>query len=174
MRILSWLVLLGCLTAVGAEGQTRIDLGQLRQDQDMVALSFTATATSGNLGLFFTCSNPTSTVDSKGATRDAIVYLDCTDQILKVRHKSGSVVVIEQQVAVPKFADQETPAGAIDGSNAAFTLKNAPNPATSLLLFLNGTCMKAGVDYDLSSSAVTFRPAQIPKPGAVLLASYRY
>jgi len=73
----------------------------------------------------------------------------------------------------PSFADQEVPAGAINGSNTVYTLAQAPNPAGSLELHRNGILMKAGLDYTLASSTVTFAALSVPQTGDVLLASYR-
>jgi hypothetical protein len=72
------------------------------------------------------------------------------------------------------FADEETPAGAIDGLNAVFTLARAPNPAPSLQLFLSGIVkmQRTGHDYTLSGSTITF--AVPPPAGSNLLAWYRY
>ena len=72
------------------------------------------------------------------------------------------------------FADGEVPAGAVDGANVAFTVSNAPTPASSLLLFRNGLLQKAGFDYSLSGSSITFVFAATPQPGDTMLASYRY
>ena len=60
--------------------------------------------------------------------------------------------------AVPPltFIDAEVPGGTINGSNAAFTLANVPNPPTSLALFRNGLLLTQGGDYTLSSNAITF------------------
>lgn len=84
----------------------------------------------------------------------------------------------------PSFADQETPAGAIDGTNAAFSLAHVPNPAASLILVRNGVVLHAGADYTLSGSAITFKSftlpgdltfaVGIPQTGDSLLAWYRY
>jgi hypothetical protein len=71
------------------------------------------------------------------------------------------------------FVDGETPGGAANGSNAAFTLSQAPNPAASLLLYRNGMLQKRLVDYDLSGTTITFTAPSIPQPGDILLASYR-
>ena len=54
------------------------------------------------------------------------------------------------------FIDAEVPAGTINGSNAAFTLANVPNPPTSLALFRNGLLLTQGGDYTLSVNAITF------------------
>jgi len=73
----------------------------------------------------------------------------------------------------PGFVDAETPAGAVDGINASFALASAPAPAESLSLFRNGVLQKAGVDYTLNGSAITFAAGAVPQSGDVLVASYR-
>jgi hypothetical protein len=78
-------------------------------------------------------------------------------------------------VAVPNFADAETPSGTIDGSNAAFTLAHSPSPAGSLQLFKNGRVMfPAGVDYTLSGGTITYTSGSKPQTGDVHIAWYRY
>lgn len=75
--------------------------------------------------------------------------------------------------AGPQFADDETPAGAIDGVNTVFTLARAPSPAASLLLYLNGIVQRpAGADYTLAGNSITFNAA--PQIGDNLEAWYRY
>ena len=71
------------------------------------------------------------------------------------------------------FVDLETPGGTVDGTNTAFSLSDAPAPGGSLLLFRNGLLQKAGVDYTLAGSTVTFLAGSTPQPGDLLLASYR-
>lgn len=73
----------------------------------------------------------------------------------------------------PGFVDQEVPTGAINGSNAVFTLSQAPNPAASLQIYRNGVLMKQNVDFSLSGGTVTFGSLSIPQTGDLLLASYR-
>jgi hypothetical protein len=72
------------------------------------------------------------------------------------------------------FADGETPSGTINSSNTAFLLTHVPDPAGSLMLFRNGLRMRAGVDYSLASSTITFFVASTPQTGDQLLANYRY
>ena len=74
----------------------------------------------------------------------------------------------------PGFADNETPAGAVNSSNLSYTLAHAPSPAGSLMLYRNGLKMSAGIDYSLSGSAVTFFVASTPQTGDQLTAAYRY
>ncbi|MBV9939230.1 MAG: hypothetical protein JO150_12060 [Acidobacteriaceae bacterium] len=74
---------------------------------------------------------------------------------------------------VPTFFDGEIPQGTINGTNAVFNLTNAPNPATSLSLFRNGVLQKAGSDFTLSGSTITFLPASVPQSSDLVQASYR-
>jgi hypothetical protein len=73
---------------------------------------------------------------------------------------------------LPNFADAEVPSGTINGANTAFTLLRAPNPSTSLELFLNGVLQTQGVDYTLSTNTINFTTA--PASGGALIAWYRY
>lgn len=66
----------------------------------------------------------------------------------------------------------ETPSGSIDGTNTSFTLAHAPNPSTALMYYLNGLLLKQGVDYTLSSTAITMTAA--PLSGDVPQAFYPY
>lgn len=71
------------------------------------------------------------------------------------------------------FGDSETPAGVINGVNAVFTLANAPSPAASLILTLNGLVQYAGgVSYTLAGNQITYAVA--PLVGDVHRAWYRY
>ena len=65
----------------------------------------------------------------------------------------------------------ETPAGAIDGANALFTIANSPSSASTVMLWLNGQLLTQGSDYAVSSTTVTFL-SDPPRSGDVLLAMY--
>lgn len=71
------------------------------------------------------------------------------------------------------FTDNETPGGAVDGSNASFSLTSPPNPPVSLTVYRNGLLQKMGEDYVLSDRSITFTAGAAPQPGDTLLASYR-
>jgi hypothetical protein len=75
--------------------------------------------------------------------------------------------------AATTFTDNETPGGAINGTNLSFTLASAPSPAASLRLFRNGLLLTAG-DYTLSGSTITFSSATTPRMGDSLAAYYRH
>jgi hypothetical protein len=79
----------------------------------------------------------------------------------------------EPAIAGPAFTDGETPAGLVNGSNAVFTLADAPAPDTSLALYRNGLLQKRAVDYTISGNTITFTAGSIPQDGDVLAASYR-
>lgn len=81
------------------------------------------------------------------------------------------VTVIDEKFS--SFVDNETPAGAINGANAEFSLVSAPDPAGSLQVFLNGMLQTAGgEDYTLSGNIITFGVA--PYASSVLRVFYRY
>lgn len=71
----------------------------------------------------------------------------------------------------PTFINAEVPGGLINGANSAFTLAQAPSPATSLQLFYNGALLTAGVDYTLAGAAITM--LFVPQVGDALIAFYR-
>ena len=73
----------------------------------------------------------------------------------------------------PGFIDTEVPFGTIDGNNTAFALANAPNPSSSLMLFVNGILQTNGTDFSLASNRITFASVSKPHTGDVLQASYR-
>jgi hypothetical protein len=72
------------------------------------------------------------------------------------------------------FADAETPAGIVNGSNAVFTLASPPSPASSLSLYRNGLFQRQGLDYQISGATITFFLVSIPKTGDLLVANYRF
>lgn len=71
------------------------------------------------------------------------------------------------------FVDAETPAGAMNGTNTAFTLANPPAPTTSLTLFRNGILQRVNIDFTLSGSAITFAAASVPQAADYVRAYYR-
>lgn len=74
----------------------------------------------------------------------------------------------------PVFVDVEIPTGTVDGVNRTFTLRDVPNPASSLNLMRNGISYTAGVDYTLAGNVITYLPGvTAPQLGDVHKASYR-
>jgi|GEM_PF-3264561 len=67
---------------------------------------------------------------------------------------------------------QETPAGTIDGTNAAFVLTDAPVAGT-LMVFVNGLLMTGdGNDYTLAAKTVTFVAGAVPETGDMIRVAY--
>jgi hypothetical protein len=108
----------------------------------------------------------TAVVNDSGAIDSAIGNLaDC----VRVDGSAGPC-----SAPLPAFVDYEIPGGAVDGSNATFTLAYTPAPTTSLSLYRNGLMQQAGSDYSIQGDgSMMFVPAAVPQPGDVLLASYR-
>ena len=73
----------------------------------------------------------------------------------------------------PTSVFRETPAGAVDGSNAAFTLANTPVSGTDQV-YLNGLLLEpgGGNDYVLSGATVAFNTP--PYAGDRVRVSYQY
>ena len=70
---------------------------------------------------------------------------------------------------LPLYSDAETPAGAVNGINAAFTLLFAPSPVNSLILFRNGLLQTHGFDFSLAGNVVTFLAGSTPEAGDELI-----
>ena len=50
----------------------------------------------------------------------------------------------------------ETPTGAIDGSNTSFTIANTPSDPNTVMLWLNGQLLTRGSDFAVSGTNITF------------------
>jgi hypothetical protein len=71
------------------------------------------------------------------------------------------------------FSPPETPGGTIDGVNLIFTISAAPNPSTSLSLYVNGIYQRQGAQYTVAASSagggvITFISGSQPQVGAVI------
>ncbi len=94
---------------------------------------------------------------------------------LKTQGPNANPVWAAASGSAINFGDNETPAGTFDGVNDDFTLANAPNPANSLMLYLNGVFQTQGSDYTLSSLTITFTtPPDAGFSGLPFKAFYRY
>jgi len=117
-----------------------------------------------------------------GAAR---MFLDSATGELSVRKSSGAIVSLESGAGETggggggsggtfgQFVDNETPSGAVNGSNANFTLASVPDPPESLTLTRNGVVQELGVKYTLAGEAITFLAGSIPQSGDILRANYR-
>lgn len=150
----------GAVTGTGPAAQTTIQISDVNGLQ--TALNARVSA-----GPAFVASR-SAVINASGSIDGAVGNLsDC----LHVDGTSGACG--DGASTTPVFADGETPGGAMDGSNANFTLANTPNPASSLALFRNGLLLAQGLDYTLSGNAISFQTADIPQPGDIVQASYR-
>ena len=94
-----------------------------------------------------------------------------------------SVTVEPPVTAVPLFAANETPSGAITGTtgsdgNAVFTLNFAPSPAGSLQLTKTdvgtGVLLIAGIHFNLVGLTITYTAGNIPMVGQEHRAWYQH
>lgn len=152
----------GAVTTPGPAQSTSVQLG------DVIGLQ-TALNLRPTMGASFAVSRA-AVIDSLGAVDGAVENLsDC----VHVDGTSGPCGSGSSPAGNAAFVDGEIPAGAVNGSNATFTLANLPNPATSLALYRNGLLLEANTDYTLSSGSITMQTAAIPQAGDTLVASYR-
>lgn len=66
----------------------------------------------------------------------------------------------------------ETPIGATDGVNQAFTLAHTPVPSTALMFHYNGVLQRPGLDYVLVGNVVTMN--FVPDVNSKMIATYPY
>lgn len=68
----------------------------------------------------------------------------------------------------------EVPVGVADDVNTTFALDNAPSPAKSLMLFVNGVLQIQGAGKDYSLTSNTIQMAEPLQPGSKIVATYSY
>lgn len=90
----------------------------------------------------------------------------------KVGTRAGSVGGFNYASMDFHIVDDETPTGTVNGVNKVFTIKNIPNPVSSLKVYVNGQRMRAsGVDFTFAGVTITFVTA--PPTDSVILVDYR-
>jgi hypothetical protein len=126
---------------------------------------------------------PTRTLDADIATdiADAVVYVSqgtinadlgfklVTDNITLGTTPLVFTNLISAFLSSGSLIRRETPSGAINGTNTAFTIANTP-VAGSEEVFLNGLLQTLADDYTISGSTITFAPA--PTAGDVIRVNY--
>jgi len=116
----------------------------------------------------------TGYASSRAAVIDALGGLDgVIGNPADCVHVDGTSGACGSASAPVLFVDSESPGGTIDGTNASFTLANAPVPPSSLALFRNGMLLQPGPDYTLTGNSLQFVTSKQPSPGDVLQGSYR-
>lgn len=123
--------------------------------------------------------NPLTT-DSEGRfafyAANGNYLLSWTSQPLIADGTYGPITLGSSGGGSVNFADFEVPSGLINSANKVYTLVNAPSPAASLDLRVNGqTVIGGGVDYTLAGLTITFAGGFTAlASGDTLVASYRY
>ena len=101
-----------------------------------------------------------STGPARRHVRQCFGLRACGWLVRPVRHSRAGT-------AGPNFTDAEMPAGALNGSNASFTLSAVPMPASSVALYRNGVLQKPGLGLQ------PFRQ-QHPVPDGIHASAWRY
>lgn len=71
------------------------------------------------------------------------------------------------------WISNETPSGAVNGSNVTFTLAFAPTSTSVIWLYRNGILLNYGSSNDYTISSLTITMNQAPESGDVLKCTYR-
>jgi hypothetical protein len=79
---------------------------------------------------------------------------------------------VSNALTAANFVDKEIPSGAINGTNTAFTLSNAPISGSEHL-FLNGILQEAGAGNDYTITGATITLAFAPLTGEKIRVSYK-
>lgn len=106
--------------------------------------------------------------DANGLIDQSMIKdLESTLEVLR-----NGLVNLGGYVATPtQFVDDETPTGAINGSNTTFVLSKTPLTG-SLKVYANGQRMRVTEDYTFSGRTITFLTA--PPTTSVVLVDFRY
>ena len=84
---------------------------------------------------------------------------------------AGETTWVQAEAAVGRFVHDETPSGAVNGSNPTFTTANAPVAGT-LIVYEGGARKLLTTDFTLSGSTITF--TYNPPDGSYVRVDYRY
>lgn len=98
--------------------------------------------------------------------RDGIADVDLVE-FASSSSSSSSVTTISWQF-------MEVPSGNIDGTNANFSLANAPSPTNSLMFFVNGVLQMQGEQYDYALTSNSVSLVVPPQVGSKVVATYSY
>ena len=85
--------------------------------------------------------------------------------------KSGATTLANVDIVSGSFADDETPTGAVNGTNPTFTIANTPTSGT-LKVYEGGVRKLQTIDWSLSGTTITF--TYNPPNGSYVRVDYRY
>jgi len=113
---------------------------------------------------------------------DGSPYLFAGDGITIVTGSSGQITISatgaggsdrsQSTSLITELVLNEAPVGAIDGTNATFTLAHAPTSASSVMLWLNGQLLTQGAGNDFTVTSQTLTMSFPPQSGDILLTMY--
>lgn len=92
---------------------------------------------------------------------------------------TGGTPIFGETTCPATGAQTNCVAGAINGTNAVFTLDNTPISGT-VRVYMNGlrmctgSCSGVTADYTISGAVITFNTASIPQSGDILLFDYSH
>lgn len=129
-----------------------------------------ATATPNTTVVVTNVGSGTATISGGGA---GVGVTSLTAQYQSVTLESTPSGWIQTSGSPPRFVDDETPTGVINGTNTTFTLAHAPAPALSLNFYRNGNWQSQGLEYTLSGATITVITTA-PVVGEWFRASYRF
>ncbi len=84
---------------------------------------------------------------------------------------AGEQTWVSAESTVGRFVHDETPSGAVNGSNPTFTLANSPTAGT-LIVYEGGVRKLLTTDFTLSGATITF--TYNPPNGSYVRCDYRY
>lgn len=171
----------GTLATAYANGQT-VD-GITLVTGDRILLKNQSTGSENGIYTVNASGAPTRATDADSATdiADTVVYVSqgtanadtgwklVTDAIVLGTTALVFTPLTVSSLTSGNFSINETPSGAINGSNTAFTTGNTPVAGT-VQVFLNGLLQTATDDYTISGSTITYATA--PIAGDVLRVTY--
>lgn len=112
------------------------------------------------------------TVANAGTTPAITMQCTITGMLKGGSNAISAAVAGTDYMAPSNFVVRETPSGTINGVNATFTLANAPAPAGSEMIFLNGILLESGAGNDYTISGATITMLAVPQTGDRLKATY--
>lgn len=171
----------GTLATAFANGQTVDGIVLATGDRNLIKNQ--TTGSENGIYVVSASGAPTRAVDADTASdiEDAVVYVSqgttnadtgwklVTDNITLGTTALVFTALVPTSLTSSSLTVNETPSGAINGSNVSFTLANTP-VSGSVAVYLNGLLQTAGDDYTISGSTITYAVA--PIAGDVLRANY--